>query len=56
MDQQAYKEVYFHEYCRKCKHKTLKEYEEPCSECLSEPLNWNTHKPVNYKEKKETTR
>ena len=51
MDYQAYKEVYFHEYCKKCKHKDLKDIEEPCDECLSEPTNWNTHRPVKYEEK-----
>lgn len=53
MDQQSYKEVYFHEYCKICKHEDVKEYEEPCDECLSESTNLNTHRPVNY-EKKET--
>ena len=53
MDEQAYKEVYFHEYCKKCKHQNVKDTEVPCDECLSEPTNWNTHRPVKY-EKKET--
>ena len=53
MDAQAYKEVYFDEYCKSCRHSKATETEEPCSECLSEPLNWNSHKPVKY-EKKET--
>ena len=53
MDDQSYKEVYFHEYCKTCKHRSVKNNEEPCDECLSEPTNLNTHKPVNY-EKKET--
>lgn len=51
MDAQAYKEVYFIEYCKKCKHKKLKDTEEPCSECLGEPTNLNTHRPVKYEEK-----
>lgn len=51
MDHQAYKEVYFHKYCEKCKHKKLADNESPCGECLNEPLNWNTHKPVKYEEK-----
>lgn len=53
MDHQAYKEVYFHEYCKKCKHEKVKDTEEPCNECLGEPTNWNSHRPVKY-EKKET--
>lgn len=52
MDQQAYKEVHFHEYCKKCKHEKKKEIEEPCGECMENPTNWNTHRPVKY-EKKE---
>lgn len=48
MDHQSYKEVYFHEYCKSCKHKNVKENEEPCEECLSEPTNLNSHKPLNY--------
>jgi hypothetical protein len=55
MDDQAYKEVYFDKYCKTCKHKKLEETEAPCDECLGEPLNWNTHRPVKYEEK-ETTR
>ena len=55
MDYQSYKEVYFHEYCKKCRHQKVKDTEAPCDECLSEPTNWNTHKPVNYEEK-ETSR
>lgn len=51
MDQQAYKEVYYHEYCKKCVHREVKNVEAPCDECLTEPLNWNTHKPTKYEEK-----
>lgn len=51
MDQQSYKEVYYHQYCPTCKHRKVKNVDEPCDECLSEPLNWNTHRPVNYEEK-----
>lgn len=53
MDHQAYKEVYFNEYCKSCTYKEMAETDEPCSECLSEPTNWNTHRPVKYV-KKET--
>lgn len=53
MDHQAYKEVYYHEYCKKCRHEKAPETEEPCDECLSEPINWNTHKPVKYEEKEK---
>ena len=51
MDHQSYKEVYFHEYCKSCKHEKKKETEEPCSECMSESTNLNSHKPVRYDKK-----
>lgn len=51
MDDQAYKEVYFHEYCKTCKYRAVKNIEEPCNECLGEPLNLNTHRPVKYEKK-----
>ena len=43
--------VEFDEYCKKCKFFELDESEEPCNECLSNPVNQNSKKPVNYKEK-----
>jgi hypothetical protein len=57
-DVNEYKEVYFHEYCESCKHTDVKNHEEPCNECLSNPTNLYSHKPVNYekaakKKKKE---
>lgn len=48
-----YKEVYFHEYCEKCKHKDVNDVDEPCNECLDTPINLYSHKPVNYKEEKK---
>ena len=45
------KEVYFYEYCKTCKYSELKGDEEPCNECLENPANTYSHKPVNYKEK-----
>lgn len=53
MDDQAYKEVYFHKYCPTCRHRKVENTETPCDECLSEPINLQTHRPVKY-EKKET--
>lgn len=46
-----FKEVYFHEYCKSCKHKELPDHEDPCNECLDNPVNVHSHKPVNYEEK-----
>lgn len=50
-DDEAYKEVHFHEYCESCVHKQLKDIEEPCNECLDNPVNLYSHKPVKYEEK-----
>lgn len=47
------KEVYFGEYCKKCKYSNLKEYDSPCDECLDYPTNLFSHKPVEFKEKDE---
>ena len=47
------KEVYFHEYCKKCKHETKSESEDPCWECLTEPKNINSHKPLYFEPKEE---
>lgn len=44
------KEVYFSLYCRTCKHVDMSEDEEPCFDCLSEPVNQYSHKPVKYEE------
>ena len=46
-----YKEVYFDQYCKTCEYKDLPESEDPCFDCLEEPTNLESHKPVHYKEK-----
>ena len=53
MDEQNYKEVYFDQYCRKCKYwkENDEGLEEPCNECLSEPINIDSHTPVKFEEK-----
>ena len=48
-----YKEVYFHEYCEKCKYRTTKDVDEPCNECLDNPINLYSHKPVKFKEEEK---
>lgn len=42
------KEVFFHEYCPKCKNKNVSEGEDPCNECLTYPSNIESHKPMMY--------
>lgn len=51
MNQDGYKEVYFDQYCKTCKHFEKKEEEDPCYECLGEPINAYSHKPVYWEEK-----
>lgn len=48
MEDEQYKEVYFHEYCKTCKHKDVKDQDEPCNTCLEDPINLYSHKPVKY--------
>lgn len=50
-----YKEVYFYKYCETCKHSGNKETDDPCYDCLSEPVNLNSHKPV-YWESQDDSR
>ena len=45
------KEVYFSVYCQICKNQATLETEDPCNECLTEPVNIESHKPVNFEEK-----
>lgn len=49
-----YKEVYFNEYCKTCKHETLEETKDPCNACLDEPTNLYSHKPVCWEAKEGT--
>ena len=49
--EEVYKEVYFNEYCTLCKYEKTSEEEDPCHECLNNPVNVYSHKPVNWKEK-----
>lgn len=48
-----YKEVYYNEYCKTCKHENVPEVKDPCHECLSEPTNIESHKPVKWEAKKK---
>lgn len=52
---ESYKEVYFSEYCKTCKHRDEDENDVncPCYECLAEPVNSYSHKPIKYEESKK---
>ena len=45
--------VEFEIYCLKCKHRELKQDEQPCSVCLSVPARKNTYKPIKFEEDKK---
>lgn len=45
------KEVHFHLYCLTCKHWKKNQAKEPCNECLNNPSNEYSHKPVKYEKK-----
>lgn len=45
------KEVRFDLYCKTCRYYDLAESEDPCYECLENPVNSYSHKPVNWEEK-----
>ena len=47
------KEVYFDQYCKTCKHFDKKEVDDPCDECLKNPVNTYSHKPTEWEEKEE---
>lgn len=42
--------VEFEKYCKKCKHYKLKETKDPCNNCLDEPVNDDSRKPVYFEE------
>lgn len=47
----VYREVHFEKYCKICKHEDKRDYEEPCDECLQNPVNRHSRKPVKFEEK-----
>ena len=51
MPEILYQEVNFNTYCDLCKNKDVPETEEPCNECLSEPTNLYSTKPINFEER-----
>ena len=43
--------VRFDFYCNICANTKIAETEDPCNECLTNPININSHKPVNFEAK-----
>lgn len=50
-DTYNYKEVFFDRYCGTCRYEKMLETDDPCDECLINPVNLYSHKPINWKEK-----
>jgi hypothetical protein len=46
------KEVYFYKYCNTCNFSETPASNDPCNDCLSNPKNEDSHKPVNWEAKK----
>ena len=46
-------EVDFEAYCKTCKHGELQECKDPCNDCLDQPWNEETRKPIKGEEKTE---
>ena len=48
-----FKEVYFDQYCETCEYEKTKDVADPCNECLGDPINLHSHKPVKWKPKQD---
>ena len=51
--EQLYREVKYDKFCPTCKHEKKPETGGPCAECMDEPLNLYTEKPVKWEEKEK---
>ena len=40
MEEDTYKEVYFDQYCKKCKYEDTLESDDPCFDCLDNAVNY----------------
>lgn len=45
--------VDYEKYCKDCLYFTKEDFEEPCHECLSEPVNADSHKPTKFRPAKK---
>ena len=46
-----YQFVEFNEFCPKCKYGDLDGFQDPCNDCLTNPANYGTTKPINFVDK-----
>lgn len=42
--------VDFKKYCETCKYKDLDEVKDPCNDCLDNPANEDSHKPLYWEQ------
>lgn len=47
------KEVMFYKWCKECKNFETPETDDPCNECLTQPWNVDSTKPINFRSKDE---
>lgn len=52
MQETNMKEVFFGQYCKTCEHQEVKESEDPCYDCLNEPVRSESHKPIKWEEQR----
>lgn len=45
--------VQFDKYCKDCKYFEVFESEDPCDDCLSQPTNQNSYRPVRFVKKED---
>ena len=53
MAENIFKEIRFDLYCSQGKEEKTKETDGPCNECLAEPINQYSNKPIHFKKKGE---
>lgn len=46
-----WKIVRYDMYCKDCKYEKTEETEDPCNDCLNQPVNENTQKPIRWEAK-----
>ena len=51
--EKLYREVKYDKFCPTCKHEKKPETGAHCAECIDEPLNLYTEKPVKWEEKEK---
>jgi hypothetical protein len=49
------KHVNYDKYCEKCKYFKQPDYEDPCDECMDNPVNQDSYKPIKFEEKEHGT-